>query len=373
MMERPDARLGAAAAFGLRGPRARIEPLGNGHIHETWRVDAGPGPVRGVLQRLNIRVFPDPEAVMENLVRVTEHRRRALLRAGCAEPERRGLALLRTEDGDAWLRDADGFWRAFHLVDDAYTLSHGADPERARAAARAFGAFAADLADLPGPPLRETIPHFHDLPKRAADLEAAARADARGRAAGAARELDAAREWATRIGAELAALPALPRRAVHNDCKLDNVLFCRRSHAALCVIDLDTVMDGTLLCDFGELVRTTACAAPEDAVHTAGAEVDRELLRALARGYLEGAAPLATEAEREALWLAGPLLTVENAVRFLTDHLEGDTYFRVHREAHNLERARSQLHLAELLLAEADTLRAAVANAARETATPPQF
>jgi hypothetical protein len=199
----------------------------------------------------------------------------------------------------------------------------------------------------------ESIPHFHDFPHRRAALEAAADADAHGRTRGASGALDGARRLALVVEGALAGAGAagLPRRVVHNDCKLNNVLFDEASGEGLCVIDLDTVMPGSVLADFGDLARTAACAAPEDETDLSRVRIDGALYAALVRGYLAGTAALLEPVEIALLPLAGPLIALETGIRFLTDHLAGDVYFRIHRPGHNLDRARVQLRLTEQLLA----------------------
>ncbi len=344
-----------ALAFAGGGRLLGVEPLGSGHIHATHlvQVESTSGPRRLVLQRLNTRIFRDAEGVMENLLRVTRHLQSKLARAGAAEAERECLCALTTGAGDALVRDAaGGVWRAFRFVEGTRSVDRVEGPEQAREAARAFGGFVAALRDLPGPRLRETIPHFHDMPRRVAALEEAVRSDACGRSGPAHDVLDRLRDALARLDAALpeAQVRGLPRRVVHHDCKLNNLLLDERSGRALCVIDLDTVMEGTVLSDFGELARTASCRAGEDERDLSRVAVDLELFRALAAGYLEALGPWLEPAELRALPWAGTLLTLMNAVRFLTDHLAGDVYFPVHREGHNLERARAQLRLAETML-----------------------
>jgi Ser/Thr protein kinase RdoA (MazF antagonist) len=252
--------------------------------------------------------------------------------------------------------DAQGnAWRTYAVIEGAHSIDYCRCPEQAFQAARAFGAFAADLADLDADTLVETLPHFHDLTARAAALEDALRADSRRRAPGVSPEIDRVRAQLARVQRELGARRATsaPRRVVHNDCKINNVLFDDASGEGLCVIDLDTVMAGSVLCDFGDLVRTAACPAPEDETDLSRMRFDLALFRELARGYRSGAGALLTSAELRLLPLAGPALALENAVRFLTDHLEGDVYFRTRRPSHNLDRCRAQLRLLAHML---DTL-----------------
>lgn len=349
-------------AFALPGRFAGASRHGSGHIHDTFvaRYDEGGKARRFVHQRLNTRVFRDPEGLMANVARVTGHLRARLAARGVPDLERRALRLQSAADGRLFHVDADGsYWRTTPYLEGTRSVDAVESPDQAHEAARAFGHFAALLSDLPAPPLAETIPHFHDLARRLAALEAAVRADPCGRAAGVASELALVRERHGALARELTAAGELPRRVVHNDCKINNLLLDAASGEGLCVVDLDTVMEGTLLCDFGELVRTGTCRAPEDERELARIQFDLGLFESLARGYLAGFSGL-DEAELRALPLAGPLLTLENAVRFLTDHLEGDGYFRIRRPGHNLERARAQLTLAARMAERLGAARRAV-------------
>lgn len=341
------------------------EPLGRGHIHATWLVRCRRSDgtaARYVAQRINRRVFRDPERLATNLERVTRHLRDALRTRGIPDPDRRCLAPLADASGGTLARDAAGEpWRVFPYIEGSHARDTPRSPAEAGLAARAFGAFVADLADLDPDLLAPTIPAFHDLAARLRALEDAADRDAAGRRRDVGPELSAARRAAERLDAEPAPVPdALPRRVVHNDCKLDNLLFDDTTGEALCVVDLDTVMPGSVVFDFGELVRTGACPAAEDERDLGRVTVDPALFRALARGYVEGARELLTPAEIRALAAAGPRMALENGVRFLADHLEGDVYFRIARPGHNLDRARAQLRLAERMLDAQATLRDAV-------------
>jgi len=373
----PAAALRAASEFSLAGEAVGADRLGNGHIHDTFalRVATPAGARRYVLQRLHTGVFQDPDALMRNLARVTAHLAAKLEAMGVADPERRTLAIVPERGGRALHRDAEGgVWRCFPLIEGSIAIDASPTPAQAFEAARSFGAFAAALADLAGPPLAEVIPHFHDFPRRVAALEAALREDPLGRASAVAGDADAARRSAEDLSERIADAGAaeLPLRTVHNDCKVNNVLLDALTGEGLCVIDLDTVMPGTLLADFGDLVRTAACTAPEDERDLARVGVDRTRFEALARGYLAGAGPLLAPAERRALPLAGPLLALENAVRFLADHVRGDRYFRISRPAHNLERARAQLRLAARLLEAVPDAEAIVRALAHEARPAPR-
>jgi hypothetical protein len=344
------------------------ELLKHGHIHDTIVAccSYAGAAQRFVVQRVNAAVFRDPDALTENVVRVTSHVRAALRARGVVDVARRCLDPVISPAGNALHRGRDGgLWRAFPFIEGTHAIDTPESPEQAARAARAFGGFVADLADLDPDRLMETIPRFHDFAGRRAALEQAARADAVGRAREIAAELDAAYRAADRILTAPALAPgALPRRVVHNDCKLNNLLFDDRSGEAMCVVDLDTVMPGTVVFDFGELARTGACAAAEDERDLDHIRLDPALFRALASGFVAGARGLLMGVEIRALALAGPLMALENAVRFLTDYLEGDRYFRIARPGHNLDRARAQLRLATSMLEAESGMRAVFASLA---------
>ena len=345
------------------------EVLKRGHIHDTIvaRCSSAAGPSRFVVQRINAGVFAEPEALERNLTCVTDHLFAALRARGASDPERRALRPVRSPAGRALHHSADGgWWRAFPFIEGTHAIDTPESPAQAERAARAFGGFIADLADLDPAQLAETIPRFHDLAARRVALEDAVRSDLVGRARDVSTELDAAFRAADGILAASELAPgALPRRVVHNDCKLNNLLLDDRSDEALCVVDLDTVMPGTVLFDFGELARTGACPAAEDERDLARVRLDPELFGALASGFAAGTRGLLDAAEIRALALAGPLMALENGVRFLTDHLDGDRYFRIARPGHNLDRARSQLRLAERMLAAESEMRAVFDGLAR--------
>jgi Ser/Thr protein kinase RdoA (MazF antagonist) len=351
--------------FRIEGQFLGARAHGSGHIHDTFVAEYAVNgtPLRYLLQRINTRVFRDPVALCDNIVRIGDHLRRKLAARGVPDPERRCLTVIRARDGRPFCVDAEGgYWRAFLFIDGTRTCDTAEGPAQAYQAARVFGQFAADLIDLPGPPPAVTIPDFHDLAKRFARLRETVRADSHGRAAAVRAEIDSASRWYERLECALAeaAFSTLPRRVVHNDCKLNNVLMDAETGEGLCAIDLDTVMEGTVLCDFGELVRSGTCRSLEDERDLASMAFDRELFVALTAGYLAGAADLLTEEEKRILPLAGPDLTLENAIRFLADHLSGDVYFRIHREGHNLDRARAQLRLVELMMENLEDARRVV-------------
>lgn len=364
----------AAAAFQLPGAVAGVERFGSGHIHDTFlvRVDTPEGTRRGVLQRINAGVFPEPERVVENSVRVSEHLRTRLRQRGHPGDERRALRFREARAGGFLHRDADGgVWRACDLVEGTHTRDTAESPAQARAVARAFGEFLTLGSDLDPGSLLEVLPGFHDLAAYARRLEAAAAADRLGRAPACGEDLQAARAAWRELAPARSAMARLPRRVVHADCKINNVLLDDASGEGVCVIDLDTVMPGLLPDDFGQLVRSAACRAAEDERDLSRIHFDLELFEALTRGFLDGCGELPTADELACLSLAGPLCALEHVLRFLTDHLEGDVYFRVQRPGQNLDRARAQRRLLEAMRAAAPRMDAIVRTAMRAPAASP--
>ncbi len=330
--------------FAVRGRFGGAEPWGSGHINDTYRVayhnDCGTNHF--ILQRVNHHVFREPVALMDNIRRVTAHLQEKL--ADTPDAPRRVLTLIPTRDGRPFVQDPSGdYWRAYRFIEDTQTFQAVEFPAQAEAAARALGQFQRLLADLPPPRLHETIPNFHHTPKRYVALDQAIAADTRNRAAGCQPEIEFARQRESIVGTLLAL--GLPERVTHNDTKLNNVLFCATTGEALCIVDLDTVMPGLALYDFGDLVRSACCRAAEDERDLSKVQVDLEIFAALARGYTATAGDSLTAVERQHLAFAGRLITFEIGMRFLTDHLQGDTYFKIHRPHHNLDRCRAQFAL----------------------------
>ena len=337
----------AARGLGLTGEIVFARPHGSGHINDTLLVEMSTNgaPVRYVLQRVNTRIFRDPERLMENMDRVIRH----LAAKASARGDRNALELLRASDGAPFFRASNGnVWRGFNLLPGR---SHDVvlSLDLAREAARAFGAFQCDLADFPPPRLHDTIPYFHDTPRRFEALEQAVAEDRVGRAKEVRHEIEfarARREMAGRLMA-LQLAGRLPERITHNDTKVNNVLIADETGRAVAVTDLDTVMPGLVHYDFGDLVRTSACAAPEDERDLSRVFLRFDYFEALLRGYLDAAGGFLTAEERRWLPFSGALITLEIGVRFLTDHLQGDVYFKIHRPNHNLDRARAQFRLVE--------------------------
>lgn len=349
-----DAVKGCAGAFAVSGAPEQVRPHGTGHIHDSFVVSYGNGVAarRLLVQRLNQRVLPNLDAVMDNLARVTEHLRARLQRAGVGDLGRRVLQLVPTRAGQSYLRAADGeCYRAFELIEDSVSGELMSGERAAFEAGRAFGDFQLALLDLPAPPLRVTIPGFHDTAARLTALRVAAQNDPCARAADVLRELDEAEAHAplATLLSAAQAKGALPERIAHNDAKLGNLLFDARSERALCVLDLDTVMPGLWLHDFGDLVRVLACSGAEDARDLDSIQLREPMYAALARGYVEAVGAQLSDSEWELLPVAGAVISFELALRFLTDHLQGDRYFKIAHPSHNLQRARAQLRVLQRL------------------------
>jgi aminoglycoside phosphotransferase (APT) family kinase protein len=343
-----------AGCFAVEGRLVSLEPQPGGHINDSWMTvwDGPGGRRRFLLQHINRFVFRKPEEVMENLVRLTRQVSDHLVRESAPEPERRVLRLVPTRDGTTHHLEPDGeVWRLLIWIEGTRSTEQAESPAQAGSAAGAFGRFLRQIAGLPGPPLHETIPHFHDTPARLAALEHTVADDAAGRVAEARPEIEAildrralGRALDDRVaGGELALRPS------HNDAKIANVLFDDATGEPLCVVDLDTVMPGLALHDFGDMVRSMITEAAEDEPDPSRIAVRVPVFEALARGFTEAGGAGLSLLERSLLPTGARVITFEQAVRFLTDHLGGDPYYRVAHPGHNLERARAQLRLLELL------------------------
>jgi hypothetical protein len=349
-----------ATRFAIAGDWLDALPYGHGHINDTFavRFNQAGTIVRYIFQRVNTRIFTQPEQLMENILRVTEHARAK--RLGHPDASRQALTVVPADDGQPWARDTEGgFWRVYYFVEGTLSRDTVQSADEAYQAARAFGLFQKDLADLPAPRLHETIADFHHTPKRFAALEAAIAQDPCGRVAQCAPEIEfaLARQPDASLLVDLLATGELPERITHNDTKLNNVLLNAADGQGLCVIDLDTVMPGLVHYDFGDMVRTATCTCAEDETDLSRIQVRFDLFEALLRGYLSAAADVLTPREREYLPFSGKLITLEIGVRFLTDYLSGDVYFKTRRPGHNLDRCRNQFQRVRSIEAQLDAMR----------------
>ena len=355
-----------ASEFNFGGKVVSAAPYGSGHINDTFLtlVEIAGRQKRFILQRINHLVFKQPDMLMENVARVCAHAHAKLSAAGTSDAHRRALRLIPTHQGEAWHVDPSGNrWRCYDFIEGATGHDVVRSPAQAAAAAKAFGAFQSLLADLPGERLHETIPGFHHTPSRFARLKEALAKDSHGRAAAAGPEIAFALARADEVSVVIDALRdgTLPERVTHNDTKLNNVLLDDVTQEGVCVIDLDTVMPGSALYDFGDLVRTSTSPAAEDEPDLSLVRMQLPMFEALVRGYLASARGFLTPREKELLPFAGKLITFEIGLRFLTDWLEGDTYFKVKRPTHNLDRARTQFKLVASIEEQLPAMRAIVA------------
>jgi hypothetical protein len=349
-LSKHDIATAAARAFQTNGEVVSIAAYGSGHIHDTFCVTcfAENRPARFILQRINTAIFKDPVAVMQNIERVTVHlaTRVSADTLLTSDRDRRVLTLIPSRSECSWHVDEHGnYWRTYRFIERARSYETVESPAQAFQAARAFGRFQQMLADLPPSELHATIPDFHHTPKRFAALELAIAADKANRATGAKTEIDFALAHRPIAGALVGA--NLPERVTHNDTKLNNVLFDESTGEAICVIDLDTVMPGLAAYDFGDQVRTTSSPASEDEQDLSKVSMRLPVFEALARGYLDAAAGFLTQNEKDHLAVAGKVITFEQGIRFLSDFLSGDPYYKVFRPGHNLDRCRTQFKLVE--------------------------
>lgn len=343
--------------FQIYGEILDAESCKVGHINETYiaTYDQGGTLVRYIHQRINHEVFLRPEAVMQNYMRVTQHLRAKLVAGGVKEAVRRAVTVIPTHDGQPFYKTADGeYWRTLLFVEGVRTYESVENESQAYEAGRAFGEFQRLLVDLPGERLFETIPNFHNTRKRFEAFQDAVQKDVANRAATVQAEIAWVNQRETFCDVILDGLAsgALPERITHNDTKFNNVMLDLKTGKAMCVVDLDTVMPGSPLYDFGDMVRTTTSPTLEDETDLSKVQMQMPVFESLARGYLDGAGGFLTPAERALMAFSGKLMTYTIGIRFLTDYLNGDTYFRIQRPAHNLDRSRTQFRLVESIEAQ---------------------
>ena len=337
--------------FSVSGDCLEVKPFGNGHINDTYAVTcASEGGVRRyILQKLNSRVFPHPTALMNNFAAVTAYLRPIIKKEG-GDPDRECLKVIPTVQGAAYYVDGEGeVWRMTQLIEntDAYLVAESS--AMFEDAGRAFGLFIKRLEGFDAASLIEVIPDFHNTVKRYENLEKAVAADKAGRASGAKDLIDFARARKDKTGVIVSALKEgkIPLRVTHNDTKLNNVLIDTATQKAICVIDLDTVMPGSLLYDFGDAIRVGCSTAEEDEKDLSKVNFDRENFVAFTRGFMRGLGDNLTINEEKLLPTGAILMTFECGMRFLTDYLEGDVYFKTAYPEHNLVRCRTQFKLVE--------------------------
>lgn len=337
-------------AFDFGDPVVGAIRFGQGHINDTFVVHTQPEDRccrRFILQRMSAAAFKHPDELMENITGVTEYLGREIEKCG-GDREREALRVIRPQNGEPYYTDRDGgAWRLYPFVEDTICYQAAQSPELFAASGRAFGRFQRLLQGYPAQTLHETIPRFHDTEDRLAKLKAAAAADALGRAAECRAELDFVLSREADCSTALQALRdgLLPLRVTHNDTKLNNVLMDKDTGEGVCIIDLDTVMPGLSINDFGDSIRFGANHSAEDETDLDKVNLDVRLFEVYTKSFLEGAEGTLTEKEIEYLPWGAKLMTLECGIRFLTDYLEGDVYFHISRERQNLDRSRTQFKL----------------------------
>ena len=339
---------------------ADISPYGNGHINDTYIAESNP---RYIMQKINSNVFKNPYQVMENIVNVTEHLKSKIAENG-GDVGRETLRVIKTTDGETLYKAEDGnFFRMYNFIENAVSYDAVENPQQFTEAARAFGKFQNMLADFPADKLFETIPNFHDTRKRFENLKRAIAEDKAGRLASVKEEVEFALAREAEVGTIVDAIAdgSVPLRVTHNDTKLNNVMLDKNTGEGVCVIDLDTVMPGSLLYDYGDALRFGASTGAEDETDLSKINFSLELFEAFTKGFLGEVGSKLTPRERELLPFGAKIMTFECGIRFLTDYLEGDTYFKIHREHHNLDRCRTQFKLVADMEAKTEEMHKIVA------------
>ena len=347
--------------FSLAGAVTDIHANRTGHINSTFIITVEGGR-RYTLQILNTAIFKDPMGVMGNILAVTEHIREGLAAEG-GDTERGTLRVVKTKEGEPGYADPDGrFWRAYEFVENVVCRVTVDSPETFARVGEAFGDFQRRLSDFDASRLCESIPNFHNTKKRYADFLAAVERNAAGRADSVRDEIRFITDRADKCALIVDALERgdLPLRVTHNDTKLSNILLDEVTEEAVCIIDLDTVMPGSALYDFGDSIRTGAASAAEDEADLSKVRFLPEMFRAYARGFIKGTGDSLTEQELKMLPDGGYIITLEQAIRFLADYLDGDTYYHTAYPEHNLVRARTQLKLVAEMESCMEELRAFV-------------
>ena len=350
--------------FDCPGSVEECIPYGQGHINNTYRIVCRKdGKAKYyILQSINGNVFKEPEKVMENIENVTAWLKKKIRENG-GDEKRETLILVRTKDGGSCYFDSDKTcWRMYYFIRDAVSFEQVKSAEDFYQSAVAFGHFQRLLADYPADTLHETIADFHNTQDRFRKFKEVLERDPCGRAADAAEEIQFVLEREELAGAlcRLQAEGKLPLRVTHNDTKLNNVMFDRETGAPICIVDLDTVMPGLSVNDFGDSIRFGASTAAEDEKDLSKVSCDLELYEAYVKGFIEGCEGALTEAELDNLPLGAVMMTFECGMRFLTDHLDGDHYFKIHREGHNLDRCRTQFKLVKDMEGKMEQMKAIV-------------
>ncbi len=337
-----------------------VVPYGEGHINDTYLADSS--PYKYILQKINHSIFKDPYSLMDNIEAVTAYLREVIQKEG-GNPDRETLTVIKTRDGKNLYRSENGdFYRMYIFVDNTNVYQMVENKEQFYYAAKAFGKFQKQLSGFDAGRLTETIPEFHNTRSRFEQLKAAIKENKAGRLDKVRSEIEFALARENDISVIVNALDnkEIPLRVTHNDTKLNNVLFDKDSGEAICVIDLDTVMPGSLLYDYGDSIRFGASSGAEDETDLSKIYCDLDLFDAFSKGFLEELSDSITPKEVELLPFSAKLMTYECGIRFLADYLNGDTYFKIHRPDHNLDRCRTQFKLVADMEQKMDQMKAIV-------------
>ena len=336
----------ASAAFMIQGRMVSCERYGSGHINDTFKLVCD-RPY--ILQRMNDEIFRDPVSLMRNIEGVTTFLRQEVIKNG-GDPDRETLNLVKTKKGEAFYVDSQGsYWRMYLFIEGATCYNLVEKPEDFYQSGKAFGHFQRLLSRYPAKELSETIPGFHDTPRRFQRFQEVVDQDICNGADQVREEIRFVTDRGGDMGLamDMLASGALPLRVTHNDTKLNNIMIDDSTGQAICIIDLDTVMPGLSIFDFGDSIRFGANTAEEDETDLSKVSLSLPLFETYTKGFLKGCAGSLTEEEVKMLPQGARLMTLECGMRFLTDYLEGDTYFKTAREKHNLDRCRTQFKLVE--------------------------
>ena len=352
----------AIGQFRYEGVLIDERPYGSGHINDTYLLTfeiAEMGTIKVILQRMNKNIFTKPIELMENILNVTSYLRKKIIENG-GDPDRETLNVIRTVDDMPYFVDSEGeYWRSYKFITDATSYDQVESPEDFYQSAVAFGNFQRLLAEYPAETLHESIEGFHDTKARFQVFKKAVEDDVCGRAASVQKEIQFVleHEHLANVFAYLLEKKEIPLRVTHNDTKLNNIMIDNKTRKGICVIDLDTVMPGLAMNDFGDSIRFGASTATEDEQDLSKVSCDMELFDLYAKGFIEGCGGKLTEKEIDLMPTGAMVMTFEFGMRFLTDYLQGDTYFKIHRENHNLDRCRTQFKLVKDMEAKWDTMR----------------
>ncbi len=348
-------------AFAFDGAILENKPFGGGHINDTLLVTSEKG-TQYILQKINTFVFTKPHELMDNIFNITEFLKKRIVEQG-GNPNLETLTFIQTRDGQRFYDGPEGAWRAYRFQNGLMALNSARSPKDFYESGRAFGKFQADLQNYPAETLHESIPHFHDTPVRMQQLKDAIKNNTAGRLDQVQDEiafiLD--REPSSHLIMDLQREKVLPVRVTHNDTKLNNVLLDPVTGEGVCVIDLDTVMPGQAIFDFGDAIRFGATTAKEDEKDLNKVHLDLSLFEAFAEGFLQGCRGVLTPMEKDLLPTGAWMMTLENGTRFLTDYLNGDVYYKTAYPEHNLDRARNQLKLVWEMEEKQDQMQAIIA------------